>query len=316
MVALASLAGVPAASAATFGANLDRQPDGTYSCADFGAGSCTWTSTDLTTGESGVPPAGVGVVSRVSVRVGPVTGPMQIVELEGLSQYASIEPIGQARPGTETLPLFSSALICCTAVGLSDRFTPQPNSTTSISVHLPLRQDVAPDPGSRYAVSDFLTLSVLAPNVPIPTSSAPSDTTSDGTWSPAWDRRGEKRFESPQITGGAIVLFSASWNRASPVALSRQTARVRGHDNAALHLVCNLARGCHGLVTLQSPTGRSTYGSANYAIQGGERAMSDVRLNRAGRRLLRNRHSAQVWADFAVNGASAYPDHAMVTLRG
>lgn len=294
---LAVVAAVPTASAVTFGADLNRQPDGTQTCADLGSSSCTSTSIDLTTGESGFAPTGVGIVSNVSVRVGPVTGPMQIVELEGVSQYETIDPVGGR---------FSGAFVCCTAVRVTRTFTPQADGITTVPVHLPVRQDAAPDPGTNLGVSDFLALSVLAPDVPLPTGSAAGDSTSGSAWSPAWTG-GERRLDAPAGTDGSVVLLSADWLPALPVELTRQSARV-ARGKATLRLACNLASGCRGQVALRR------YGSASFSIGGGRRETLGVGLNRAGRKLLRGHDRATVSADFAVRGASSYPDHARVTL--
>jgi hypothetical protein len=196
---LVVLAAAPSSASATttFGANLGRAPDNPYTCGSFGFQSCSWESIQLTTGESGFPPVGTGRISRVRVRVGSVTGPMQIVVEEALRQD------NPADPGHPTYA-------CCKAINLSQVFTPAPNAITTVAVNLPVRQDAAPDPNTGYYVDDHLALSVLDPNVPIPASS--DGNASDGGWFPAW-QLGQERC-CPYGTAGFVILFNADWDPA------------------------------------------------------------------------------------------------------
>src|ERR1700676_5738842 len=78
LLGLAGLASAlaPVASATIrFGANLNRRPNSPYTCGYFGFGSCSWESVEFNTQESGFPPVGRGLISRVRVRVGAFTGP-------------------------------------------------------------------------------------------------------------------------------------------------------------------------------------------------------------------------------------------------
>jgi hypothetical protein len=199
LLGLAGLAGaVPPVAQATvrFGANLNRSPNSPYTCSYFGFGSCSWESIEPNTHESGFPPVGLGRISRVRVRVGAVTGRMQIVVEEALRQDNPSDP---GHPN----------YYCCKAVRASRVFTPGRNRITTLKVSLPVRQDSAPDPHTGYYVDDHLALSVLAPNVPIPASSDPN--ASDSGWGPAW-RVGDERA-GPYGTAGYVILFNADWNR-------------------------------------------------------------------------------------------------------
>jgi hypothetical protein len=201
-VAFLGLAGIlialaPAASATiTFGANLKRRPNSSYTCGYFGFGSCSWESIDFNTHESGFPPRGRGLISRVRVRVGGVTGRMQIVVEEALRAQ---------NPNDPGHPHY----YCCKAVRASRVFTPGRNRTTTVKVSLPVRQDASPDPHTGYYVDDHLALSVLSGNVPIPASYDPN--ASDSGWFPAW-RVGQERV-GPYGTAGYVILFNADWNR-------------------------------------------------------------------------------------------------------
>lgn len=200
-----ALSGVAAssASAVTFGANLgSRVPDNTTACNDPGwffftqFPSCSFGSQNLSTGENGFPPVGRGIITKVRVRVGAVTGPMQIVVEEALRANNPSEP---GRP----------TYACCKAINASPIFTPAANQITEVKVRLPIRQDISPDPATGLYVDQHLSLSVLAPNVPIPANIDPNG--AFGGWFPAWTV-GEERTG---IYGGqgAVVLFNADWTR-------------------------------------------------------------------------------------------------------
>jgi hypothetical protein len=215
--ALALLALVPsAASAITFGANLSaRTPDNPTACNDPGwfffttFNTCSFVSTNLATGESGFPPVGRGVITKVRVKVGPVTGPMQIVVEEALRTN---NPASPGNPG----------YVCCKAINASPVFTPTAGTTFEQRVNLPIRQDLAPDPVSGAYVDQHLALSVLAPNVPIPADIDPNGSFSG--WFPAWTV-GEQRT-GPYGGSGAVVLFNADWQSCAGKATA-QSAKKR-----------------------------------------------------------------------------------------
>lgn len=200
-IALALLLAAPSqSSAVTFGANLDRAPDNAVACNDPGwfffytFPTCSAESNNPSTGESGFPPVGNGVVTKIRVRVGPVTGPMQIVVEQALRAD---------NPGDPGHPTYA----CCKAINAGPVFTPAPNAITAQNVRLPVRQDIAPDPSTGLYVDQHLALSVLAPNVPIPASTDPN--AAFGVWFPAW-QVGEERA-NPYGSGGATILFNADW---------------------------------------------------------------------------------------------------------
>src|SRR4029078_12737695 len=95
--------------------------------------SCAWESVNLTTGESPFPPAGQGKVSRVRVRVGGSTGPMQVVVLRGLRNANTI----RSQPGNDYYFPGSAGYSCCKAVALSQVFVPAPGTVTTVAVNLP-----------------------------------------------------------------------------------------------------------------------------------------------------------------------------------
>lgn len=185
-------------SAVTFGANLSRAPENLGTCASLSGGlygDCSFDFTDIGTGESVFPPAGRGIITRVRVRVGPVTGPMQVVVEQALRYDNTVQP-GK--------PLYT----CCEAIAASQVFTPAPNTTTTVPVNLRIRQDLAPDQFGVYT-DQHLALSVLAPNVPIPAAS--SGTAQLTGWFPAW-RVPEQRAGGAGFAG-AVILFNAEWTK-------------------------------------------------------------------------------------------------------
>jgi hypothetical protein len=307
----------PRAGAVLFGANLNRVPDSPYRCPDIGAPiynfpTCSSESVNLTTGESGFPPVGVGVVTQVRVRVGPITGPMQIVVEEALRKD---------NPGDPGHPTYA----CCKAINASQVFTPAANGVTAVNVNLPVRQDIAPDPNTGFYVDDHLALSVLDPNVPIPADLDSSQTIGVGIWLPAW-QVGEERASSAFGTSGAQILFNAEWNAApgadqSPLEFLRRNVVVR-NNNAFLPLICNLGIPCVGNVRLQNQAARllrlswvekknpvATYAKKKFEIKAGKKKTIKVPLRARGKRLIRGRSKVKVWANFTLKNVAeaAYP---------
>jgi hypothetical protein len=200
-------------SAVTFGANLNRTPNNTTACNAsswfffYTFPTCSFDFQNLATGESGSPPVGRGVVDRVRVRVGPVTGPMQVVVEQALRQD---------NPGDPGHPTYA----CCQAINAAPVFTPAANAITQVAVNLPIRQDIAPDPRTGIYTDQHLALSVLAPNVPIP---ANLDSNGFfGGWFPAW-KVGDERAGA-YGGQGAVILLSADW-RSCPKAKQAQASK-------------------------------------------------------------------------------------------
>lgn len=344
---LAALATLPSAAAAvTFGANLAREPDNTATCitaqtVPFYDFNCSVLSIDPTTGESTFPPAGEGIVSSFRVKVGPVTGPMQIAEEEALRKD------NPADPGHPTYA-------CCKLVALSPVFTPTANSITTIPVNFAVKQDLAPEE-SGYYVDDHFSLSVLDKNVPIPAASDPN--ASVGIWYPAWQAVGEERAGN-YGTGGAMVLLSGEWDPVpgaapagagagapppapvggAPIPLTLpKLARVR-NGKALLPLLCNLTQACRGLLRLQSrPAGGAarplarrrsgkrgkhhgkrktiTYGSVGFNVPAGKKKTLGAKLNGSGKRLLKRHRKVKVWVNVTLKGTSATVPSRKITLK-
>src|SRR5688572_31078488 len=95
---MTALVGAAPAHSVTFGADLSQVPNADFDCTvvppfnfSTGVDTCTWWTTSTVAGsasQSLVVPSGGGVVKRVRVRVGPVTGPMQVVTLRSIRHPA------------------------------------------------------------------------------------------------------------------------------------------------------------------------------------------------------------------------------------
>jgi hypothetical protein len=113
---------------------------------------------------------------------------------------------------------------CCQALRTSQVFTPRPNAITAVNVNLPVRQDLAPDPDTGYYVDQHLSLSVLAPNVPIPASLGTNAGYS--IFFPAW-RAGDERC-CPFGGIGATPLLNADWQRCAGGRSGAASAKKKG----------------------------------------------------------------------------------------
>ena len=111
------------------------------------------------------------------------------------------------------------------------------------------------------------------------------------------------------------ALFNFDWqlNLSRAVRLAARFAPVKG-TAALVPLICRLVQECAGLLRLQNarPPGAATavaartatYGSARFRIPAGKTKQVKVKLAAAGRRLLRTRTRAQVWANSTVGSGA------------
>lgn len=329
--------GTAAAATATFGANLARTPDNTETCVGpnmqliVQAATCTVESTNIVTGESGFPPKGEGIVSNVRIRVGPRTGPMQIVLEQALREPNPFEP---GKPN----------YACCTMIAASPVFTPAANAITTVPVNFRVLQSITPDPNGYY-IDQHLALSVLDPTVPIPASRNPNAFI--GAWVPAWSRIGEQRVGPAGSFLNADVLINADWDpvpgggegagvgTSSVLQVPRRVRPVR-NDRTFIPLVCGLDRACAGRLLLQSRQGAGgaaarvsalagasanakkkgkkgkkrrtiTYASVKFRIPAGKRKSIRAQLRKAGKRLMKKHKRAKVWLNVRMRGAEVDP---------
>jgi hypothetical protein len=211
-----------------------------------------------------------------------------------------------------------------------------------------VRKDTVPDPINRSVTFDSLALSVLAPGVPIPAfdsgSHDPANLSIPGAvvYHPAVGPS-QERFTSSGV-GGFQVLMAADVTPSptgagpapqvpagvgpgitAPIALIGRTLAV---NNGAVRLPirCSLATGrCIGTVRLQSGAigvvataaakkpRMKTFGSARVSIPAGKQAKVRVRLNQAGRKLVRKQRRVKVWANASIGGKRVAP--VRMTLR-
>lgn len=281
----------------TFGSDLNRPPNngvdctavptsilGTFALFPSNQPTCTWVAVGRNLGvqESFVVPSGNGTIVRVRVRVGAITGPLQVVVLRAI----------RSALGPVQIPAGGGAgvnVACCTEVGRSAAFTPAPNAVSTINMALPVKSDIVPNPITQAFDFDVLGLSVLAPGVPVPA----HDT---GEWAninnlnasfaagyyPAW-QPGQQRVDSFSIMGFQ-VLMQADWEPiavAAPggtsgaaVTLVQPTARVR-RNLLSFGLRCNQATPCVGAVVVQNRNARVANAAALRALNATDRKTAE-----------------------------------------
>lgn len=310
------------AGAVTFGADLAAPPDNPAPCSALGTGSCTFFSG--APGPSFYAPFS-GTVTAVRVRTGAFQqGPMQILVMRSLYQN------NLADPGH---PYFA----CCFVEAYGPVFTPDPGSITTVPTSLRMVEDPIPPPndGIDNARGDFLALSVLAPNVPIPATSDNLVFTATGGslfsgYAPAPDPQNTPAPSPNPLfasSGGfgyhmsmnADLQVGGGGNDALPVTIA--TGGQLLGTTAVIPLTCALAGNCKGVLRLNGlpaaaqvaavgiqlvPAVRTgkTYGKHPFKIRSGATLAVQVRLNAAGRRLVGDLANVVVLATARVHGKS------------
>jgi hypothetical protein len=335
------------AGAVTFGADLSQVPNNPYTCGQgapplfsFGVGStsCLWFSGSTTV--SFYAPLS-GTVTSVRVRVGNVTGPMQVVVMRSLYQN---------KEGDPGHPYFA----CCFVERYGPVFEPQANTVTSVPVNLPMTEEPTPPPNdfSTNAAGDFLALTVLSPSVPVPMFLGPGSISSGTYPAPT-----AASFPAPSATPllgfteaeGALVLLSADLQvgngaggpapapgaggpppppvlaPAIPALGLPATIPLRG-NTATFPLRC-LVAACNGTLALQnaqlaglaSSKARKpkvvSYGSASFKLAAGATGKIKVTLNATGRKLVKGHRSVKVWANVRFSSGGGAPKSTRVTLK-
>ncbi len=289
--------------------------------------SCTWATyavgPTFTTGL--FVPAGNGTVTQVRVKVGPTTGPMQVVVLQALRQPPNPDPG------------------CCQQVGQSAVFTPQANAITAVPVALPVRNDITPDQNNIYAF-DILGLSILAPGVPIPAFDTGNYSPTGATDAADFPASQPNASIAPKDAFGFELLMNADWipsatpapgsqpggppTQSAPIQIVNPQAVLQA-NNAIIDLACTLAGPCPGRLRLQNgpapgglviqtaavdagtttirpavkATHLVTYGKARFKLAGGQTGMIRAQLDRQGRKLVQGQASASVWANVTFTGS-------------
>ncbi len=290
------------AGAITFGSDLAGAADSTGTCALLFAPSCLFYSG--APGPSFYAPIS-GTVSRVRVKTGNFRqGPMQIVVMRSLFQNSTT-------PGR---PYFA----CCFVQQYGPIFTPAPNAVTEVQTALPMIVDPVPPPEDLVsnARGDFLALSVLDPDVPIPATfdgqtvfsgygPAPTPQTTPAP-SPT------PIFASVNGSGYQILMQAdldpgGGGGDALPVAIATGGQLVGSTAN--IPVTCVLTSACRGVLRLTGVPARAftsaaarakAYGKKRFSIAAGATASVSVKLNAAGRKLFGNAASATVVATAKV----------------
>jgi len=245
-----------------------------------------------------------GTVTAVRVKTGNfVQGPMQLVVMRSLYQNHFGDP-GH--------PYFA----CCFVQEYGPVFTPAPNAINTVPASLPMIEDPTPPPDDfvTNARGDFLAISVLVPNVPIP---ATFDNTSGFSgFAPA---------PNPQTTPAPSPnpIFATVSNQGYHIAMNADlraghvgdaipvTIATGGQlvgSTADIPVTCVLTSACKGVLRLGGlPAGAGaraakvrTYGKRRFSIRAGQTAAIQVALNAAARRLLGNLSSVAVRATAKV----------------
>lgn len=297
----------PAAEAVTFGANLSVPANNVGTCAQLMATSCTFFSG--APGPSFYAPAS-GTVTTVRVKVGAITGPMQIVVLRSLYQNKFGDP-GH--------PYYA----CCFVQRYGPTFTPKANAITPVATSLPVVEDPTPPPDDYVtnARGDFLALSVLAPNVPFPANfdgtsgysglaPAPNPATtpapSPNPILPASNGFGYRVLMNADLDTGATG--DGGQGQTTPTGIAPLTIASGGQlvgSTASIPLKCVLTTACEGVLRLtdRAPAAQTaatrrvrTLGRKRFSIAAGKTKRVKVKLNRAGRRKARRRSTLPVYA--------------------
>lgn len=319
---LVALVALPAsAGAVTFGADLSQPVATTATCANsFGASSCLGYAVTPTS----YAPAS-GVVTAIRVKTGDAPqGPMQVVVLRSFYQNNLQDP---GHPN----------FFCCFLQEYGPTFTPARNAVTTVPVALGMVEDATPaaDDGNTVARGDFLGLSVLDANAPIPVAQTSAGYT--GFYAPAPQAPGNPPAPSPNPLAGGVgaypgfmLMLSADLDplngaptpapapinpaptpgpplaQTRPVTIGAGDARLRG-ATASVPLVCRLTTLCKGTLVLQDrkPAGAAAagrarkprrLGAAPFSIAAGKKKTVKVELNATGKRLARHKRRLTAYA--------------------
>ncbi len=215
LVATTLAGGAEQAGAVTVGSNLANRPaNNTVPCAInpalgipwAGVGpinSCTWVGTGslASLAESFVLPSGEGRLTAARVKVGPQTGPMQVVVYRSL-RAPDVNP-----------PPPSGGIVCCDVQFTSAPFTPAPNTTTTIPLpNVPVVGDrvplPTPDPRDAVLRFDTVGLTVLNATTPFPAHRTFGQEGVQGFYPGL--RPQEERLPGPGF-GGYVPLMNVEW---------------------------------------------------------------------------------------------------------
>jgi hypothetical protein len=307
-------------------------------------GNCMWSSVVVGSAAESLTAPASGTVTTVRVRMGASTGPMQVNVVRFLFRQTG-DP---AKPelaccfleayGPVFTPTANAITTVATNLPVTVGATPPPNDTATIaatdqlalssldpSVQVPLF-------ATKNGENDLSVLSYAwypapsAPGVP-----APSPNPIGGFA----DMSGFKVLMNADLDTGGGAPAGPTPTPPAPVpappaavpafALPKLTIPVRG-GTATVPIQC-LVLDCSGLVALQSAqqTGLAraakrvpkviSYGTARFSLKAGATGKVKIKLNAAGRKLLRTHRRAKVWANVRFTSGAGVGKSARVTLK-
>jgi hypothetical protein len=352
LAAFVALALLPAsAGAVTFGADLNALPAQNApntTCAApppdaiFGAGSpsCMWSYIGNGT-NSLVAPAG-GVVNSVRVKVGPTTGKMRVNVIRFLFRQTgdnahpfTAGPFLEAY-GPEFTPAANAVTSVPTNLSMKEDSTPAPNDLQTIQVidALALEVEESTVPFPFFTGAGLLTYPVY----PGPTSQGVQAPSPNGlptflTYGRGVLMQADLTPDTPVPAGGGnippsglpqVLPAAPAAPALSPVLptvrLGQTSVPVR--DGAVtLPIVCQ-AVDCSGLVTLLSGGARAaaakkpkTLGTARFTAKAGKTVRAKVRLNKAGKALVKRKKKTKVTARVTFTSGGGKPATFPLTLK-
>jgi hypothetical protein len=341
LLAVLSSVAPASASVVTFGSNLEQPANAPLSCSEgvlnqflgkflygpFG-GTCMWSSVVVGSAAESLTAPASGTVTAVRVKTGASTGPMQIDVVRFLFRQTG-------NPATPELA-------CCFVQAYGPVFTPAANSITTVPTNLPVKVEPTPPPAdtTTIAATDQLALSSLDPNVQVPLFATKNGENDLSVLSYAWypaptspavpapspnpiggfaDMSGFKVLMNADLdTGGGGAPAGGPAHGPQPgvpapvLGLPRLTIPVRG-GNATVPIQCQVVD-CSGLIALQNAqqagaasAGKKrpkliNYGTAHFSLKAGVTGNVKVKLNAAGRRLVRAHSRSKVWANLRLAG--------------
>ena len=319
--------------AITFGANLNRPVNYQFDCGvgpgvgAFGdrvlyptnVGNCTWLAigTNFGQAEGLLVPNGMGTITQVRIKVGPITGPMQVVVLNALRKDPGNDP---PSPGDTA---------CCFEKARSTPFTPAANAISTIAVNLAVNADITPQPGSNFFSFDAVALSVLQPGVPIPAHDTGVYNDISGPsallYFPAFTPGGERADGFG--TSGYQLLMEATW---VPVAVGggggggttpagvvlAQPVATQQQNFLLLSLLCNQANPCVGAIRVQNQGAAGggvtnararkprtiTFAKSDFTIPGGQTQQVPIKLTKKGKRMVKKSARPTLYANLVIDG--------------
>lgn len=297
--------------------------------------SCTWWSVGGFSGTGGANvPRGGGTVRKVRVKVGAITGRMQVVALR-----LRREPHSLAAPG------------CCFYSSAGPVFTPAANGITELNVAMPVKNEL--DPASGIENYDVLALSVLDAGVPVPINA-----TNDGGWGglvagmfPAYAPPEERTVGYGTVTPGSVLLQADLEPAAvtpmpttpTPTTTVPVTGGVQNAPQVPLtvklglrplrvqsgslrvDVTCNQATPCNGTLRVQSRHAKVataagahasrtlTYAAGRIGLASGAKKTIRARLSEAGRSALRRHKRLTAWVNVKVGSATV--SSTRITIR-